>query len=115
MMDKIFQWRLNRLKKRCERYKQKSELLDSYAEYLPDKKEKKVSNIMLFIIVVAIVGYTVAGYILQYKTLMEISPTITTAWFAFWGTEIVALAAIKVRKVGKDSSNTTTQDDSAVG
>jgi hypothetical protein len=42
-----------------------------------------------------IILYTVANFALQYFTTIEVSPTLTTAWFAFWGTELVALAAIK--------------------
>ena len=54
---------------------------------------------MLFLICVMIISYTVATFALQYFTTVEISPTLTTAWFAFWGTELVALAAIKTTKV----------------
>jgi hypothetical protein len=48
---------------------------------------------------------------------IEISPTLTTCWFVFWGTEIAALAGIKVTKICKDNnSNNTSQNDSdAVG
>lgn len=57
--------------------------------------KKKVSNIMLVLICIMIILYTVANFALQYFTTIEVSPTLTTAWFAFWGTELVALAAIK--------------------
>ena len=63
------------------------------------KPKKKVSNIMLVIICFMIILYTVADFALQYFTSIEVSPTLTTAWFAFWGTELVALAAIKTTKV----------------
>ena len=71
------------------------------------KKKKKVSNIMLVLIVFAIVVYTAAAFVLQYFAQVEISPTLTTAWFTFWTVEIVALAAIKTSKVkhNKDESN----------
>lgn len=62
-------------------------------------KKKEVSKLMLFFIVIAIVVYTVADFVLQYFTSVEVSPTLTTCWFAFWGTEIVALAIIKTSKV----------------
>lgn len=61
--------------------------------------KKKVSNIMLVIICVMIILYTAADFALQYFAGMEVSPTLTGAWFAFWGTELVALAAIKTTKV----------------
>ena len=64
-----------------------------------NKPKKKVSNIMLVIICIMIILYTIADFVLQYFTNIEVSPTLTTAWFAFWGTELVALAAIKTSKV----------------
>ena len=54
---------------------------------------------MLVIICIMIILYTIADFALQYFTSVEVSPTLTTAWFAFWGTELVALAAIKTSKV----------------
>ena len=66
---------------------------------MSNKPKKKVSNIMLVVICFMIIIYTVADFILQYFTSIEVSPTLTTAWFAFWGTELVALAAIKTTKV----------------
>ena len=62
-------------------------------------KQKKVSNIMLIVIIIAITLYAAADFILQYFTSIEVSPTLTTCWFAFWGTELVALAAIKTSKL----------------
>ena len=64
-----------------------------------NKQKKKVSNMMLVLICVMIILYAAASFALQYFTTVEISPTLTTAWFAFWGTEIVALAAIKTSKI----------------
>ena len=71
------------------------------------KKKTKVSNVMLVIICTMIIVYTAANFALQYFANVEVSPTLTTAWFAFWGTELVALAAIKTTKVkhGKDESS----------
>ena len=63
------------------------------------KKERKVSNIMLVIIIIAITVYAAADFALQYFTRVEVSPTLTTCWFAFWGTEIVSLAVIKTSKI----------------
>ena len=67
---------------------------------------------MLVLICVMIILYTVADFALQYLVHVEVSPTLTNAWFAFWGTEIVALAVIKTSKVkhGKDKSTTTESD-----
>ena len=63
------------------------------------KGKKKVSNIMLVIVCIMIIAYAVASFALQYFANAEISPTLTTAWFAFWGTEIISLAGIKISKV----------------
>lgn len=59
----------------------------------------KTSTIMLVIICVMIILYTIANFALQYFAQVEVSPTLTTAWFTFWGTELVALAAIKTSKL----------------
>jgi hypothetical protein len=70
-----------------------------------NKPKKKVSNIMLVLICFMIIAYTTADFALQYFAGVEVSPTLTTAWFAFWTVEIVALAAIKTSKV-KHGQNT---------
>ena len=61
--------------------------------------KQKVSNVMLVLICTMIILYTAADFALQYFAGVEVSPTLTTAWFSFWGVELVALAAIKVSKV----------------
>lgn len=77
-----------------------------------EKPKKKVSNIMLLLICSMIIIYTAADFVLQYFTNIEVSPTLTTAWFAFWGTELVALAAIKTTKVKNSNRD---KDNSDVG
>lgn len=122
MFEKLFQKRLKRIEKRGERQKAKQEMIDKYAEYYPSSK-RKVSNIMLVIIVIAIVGYAIASFVLQYYTSVEISSTLTGCWFSFWGAEIVSLASIRVSKVIKESRydkfiNDTTdenEDEDALG
>lgn len=104
MFDILFQLKLKRIEKRGERQKAKQELIDKYAPYYPSKR-RKVSNIMLVVIVTAIVGYTVASFILQYFTGTEISSTLTTAWFSFFGAEIISLMSIKVSKIFKAHKN----------
>ena len=66
----------------------------------------KTSTVMLVIICVMIILYTIADFALQYFTSIEVSPTLTTAWFTFWGTELVALAAIKTTKVKHEKKET---------
>ena len=72
-----------------------------------EKPKKKVSNMMLVLICAMIIIYTAANFVLQYFTSVEVSPTLTTAWFAFWGTELIALAAIKTTKVIKGELDST--------
>lgn len=105
MTDERFQKKLEKIKKRGERYKQEKELRDTYAEYLPEHKKRRVSNIMLVIVIFAVVAYAVADFILQYHMGIEMSSTLTTCWYTFFGAEIFALAGIKVSKVWRSSND----------
>lgn len=69
------------------------------------KKLKKVSNIVLIAACTAVVGYAITGVIAHFVTGMELSPTLTTAWFSFWGVEIIALATIKNCKTKHNADN----------
>lgn len=111
MSDKKLKKQLDKIKKRGEQQKQIHEAIEAYSKYFPDKKQKKVSNIMLVIIVIAIVGYACANFFLQYNMGMEISSTLTTCWYSFWGVEIAALSAIKVTKVRNDGGEISYSDD----
>ena len=115
MNNERFVKKLKRIKRRGERQKAKQSLIDRYAQYYPSKR-KKVSNIMLVVLVVALVGYAIADFILQYHMGYEISSTLTTCWFSFWGAEICALTGIKVSKVLKSSNDEDeSMDDESVG
>ena len=72
-----------------------------------NKTKKKVSNIMLVVICIMIIGYAIANFLLQYYTGIEVSPTLTYAWFSFWGVELINLTIIKTSKVkyGQDIPN----------
>ena len=76
-----------------------------------NKPKKKVSNIMLVLICTMIILYTAADFALQYFAGIEVSPTLTTTWFSFWGVELAALAAIKVRKVKKGVNEDTESEE----
>ena len=102
MNDKRFQKKLEKIRKKGERQKAKVELEAKYAEYYPHRKGAKVSNVMLVIIVLMVTLYTVASFVLQFFTTIEISSTLTTCFFAFWSAEVVALMGIKVSKVNKE-------------
>ena len=117
----IFNLRMKWIRQKGERYKREKRIKDAYAEYWPEKDKKKVSNVMLFVIVAAITSYTIASFWLAYERGISIDPTLTTCFYAFWATEVVALLGIKVSKVMKEhhndciSSADNSQDDSAVG
>ena len=113
MTNKKFERKLKKIIKKGERQKQIKSLEDVYAHYYSDKKKKKISNIMLVTVVIAVIGYVVADFVLQYKIGVEISPTITTCWFAFWTTEVLALTGIKVSKVKHNYDNTYSDSESA--
>ena len=73
-----------------------------------EKPKRKVSNIMLAIIITLIILYTVGAFVLEALYAREISPTLTGAFFTFCSVELVNLAAIKTSKVkhGQDVSST---------
>lgn len=121
MWDKLFQKRLKRIEKRGERQKAKQEIIDKYAGYYPQKQGAKVSNIMLVIIVINITIYTIASFWLTYVSGLSVDSTLTTGFFAFWGTEIALLAGIKCSKVFEASrsnkivNKTVCEDEESVG
>jgi biotin transporter BioY len=81
-------------------------------KHTKEKPKKKVSNIMLVLICTMIILYTIAAFALQYFVQCEISPTVTTAWYAFWGGELICLASIRITKVKYDNRSYTTEDTS---
>lgn len=99
MKEKLFQWKLKRLRKRGERYKREYEFKEAYAKYLPERKKRKVSNILLVVVVVAITLYTIANMWITYTTGTSIDSTLTTCFYAFWGSEVLALTGIKLSKI----------------
>ena len=101
MRDIIFQLRLNRIKQKGERYKKEQAIRDVYDQYWPNRKKHKVSNIMLVIVVSAIVIYTIASFWIQYRTGVTVDSTLTTCFYAFFGSELLAITGIKISKVFK--------------
>lgn len=102
MNEKKFRRKLKKMRIEGERNKQIKELEDAYAEYVPEKKKRRFSSIMIVIIVINIVAYTLASFIVQMHTGVEMSPTVTTCWYSFWTIEIIALTGIKISKVRRD-------------
>jgi hypothetical protein len=76
-----------------------------------NKPKKKVSNIMLALACTMITLYAAADFLLQYFTSIEVSPTLTTAWFAFWGGELFMLTGIKISKVLTNTDHDNPTED----
>ena len=125
MKEKLFQWKLKRIEKRGERYKREYKVKEAYAKYIPERKKRKVSNILLVVAVVAITAYTVANLWVTYTTGTSIDSTLTTCFYTFWGSELFLLAGIRVSKIKNSYENTSygssetiseeTEDDNACG
>lgn len=62
-------------------------------------KEKTYAKKLFPWIIIAIMAYTIADFALQYFTQVEISPTLTQMYFAFWCIEIFNITNIKINKV----------------
>jgi hypothetical protein len=103
MRPSKFQKKLRKMKIEGEQYKCLKELEDTYSGYWPEHKKRKVSNIMLAVSTAFIVAYTICCLFIQYMTGIEVSPTLTTSVFAFFGSELLWLAGIKVTKVLKST------------
>lgn len=58
----------------------------------------KTSTKIVIAAVVCNITYTIAAFVLQFVTGIEISSTLTLCWFSFWGIEVGALAGIKICK-----------------
>lgn len=74
---------------------------------MKNKKNKPFAQKLIPIIILAVIAYTVAAFILQFVGQTEISPSLTVAYFAFWGTELISLATIKNAKSKHNYSSST--------
>ena len=81
--------------------------------YLPFHFKLKFNKIIVSLSIAAIILYTIAAILLQKYTMMELSPTLTTCVYAFFGTELIGLAGIKIcdTKFSQVYSNTGISDD----
>lgn len=78
-----------------------------------EKPKKKVSNIMLVLICIMVTLYAVAAFALSFLGTVEINDTLTTAWFAFWGVELINLTAIKTTKVKHNADGEKEESETA--
>lgn len=86
---------------------------------LPFRITLKFNKLIVLLSIVAIIAYTVAAILLQKYTMTELSPTLTTCVYSFFGTELLGLAGIKIfdTKYQQIESNITENinDHDAVG
>lgn len=87
--------------------------------YLPFRLTLKFNKLIVLLSIVAIISYTIAAILLQKYTMTELSPTLTTCVYGFFGTELLGLAGIKIfdTKYQQIESNITENidDPEAVG
>lgn len=99
-----------------EEWKIKNKIFKSY---LPFRLKLKFNKLIVLLSIVAIISYTVAAILLQKYTMTELSPTLTTCVYGFFGTELLGLAGIKIfdTKYQQIESNVTENidDPEAVG
>ena len=86
---------------------------------LPFRLTLKFNKLIVLLSIVSIISYTVAAILLQKYTMTELSPTLTTCVYGFFGTELLGLAGIKIfdTKYQQIESNLTDNinDPEAVG
>ena len=103
---------------KCEERKLK---LDILKLYFPFHIKPKFNKVIVSLSIVAIIAYTVAAILLQKYTMMELSPTLTTCVYGFFGTELLGLAGIKIFDTkyqqieGNVTENIIDADPDAVG
>ena len=87
---------LDRKKRVAERKCEERELkLEILKMYFPFRFKVKFSKLIVTLSIAAIILYTIAAILLQKNSVMEISPTLTTCVFSFFGVELLSLAGIK--------------------
>lgn len=67
-----------------------------FRSYLPFQLTLKFNKLIVLLSIVAIISYTIAAILLQKYTMTELSPTLTTCVYGFFGTELLGLAGIKI-------------------
>lgn len=61
-----------------------------------DKNKLKFSKKIVILCITFIILYTIIQLILSYMLSIELSPTLTTCVYAFFGTELATCAVIKI-------------------
>ena len=76
--------------------------------YFPFCLTVKFNKLIVLLSMITIISYTVAAILLQKCTMTELSPTLTTCVYAFFGTELIGLAGIKIcdtKFINQDNNN----------
>ena len=81
---------------------------------IPFRPRFQFSKFIVLFCIAAIISYTVAAIFMQKYIGYELSPTLTTSVFAFFGTELLGLAGIKIFDT-KFSSTSASGYDYAAG
>lgn len=61
--------------------------------------KKPFANKVVYASIAAVTSFTIVALVFHYLDKVDLSDTLITAWFSFWGAEIIALATIKTSKV----------------
>ena len=76
------------------------------------RRKKHFADYVVFISLAAVAIYTTVAFILQFSGQGEVSPTLTTCFYSFFGVELASLALIKHSKNkymgGANNGNTGT-------
>ena len=97
-----------------EERKLKYEILKLYIPLL--RIHLKFNKLIVLLCIVAIISYTIAAILLQKYTTTELSPTLTSCVYAFFGTELLGMAGIRIfdkkyeNRESSDISNTDMND-----
>lgn len=92
---------------KCEERALKLEILRLH---IPLYFKIKFNKLIVLLSIVAIISYTIAAILLQKYTMTELSPTLTTCVYGFFGTELLGLAGIKIC-----DTKFTNQDNNDIG
>lgn len=87
---------------------------------LPFRIVLKFNKLIVLLSIAAIIVYTIAAIFVQIYIKMELSPTLTTCVYGFFGTELLGLAGIKIfdtkyQQIESVTETTIENDPDAVG
>ena len=91
-----------------------------FKSYIPFRFKLKFNKLIVLLSIVAIISYTIAAILLQKYTMTELSPTLTTCVYGFFGTELLGLAGIKIfdtkyQQIESNLTDNIIDDPEAVG